>query len=103
MKVHKTQLSMSYPSGYLKIKKKKTNFFYSHFILRCIVYILFCYVCMVSKRTKTRQLPARNSEIMRYAFLEENIGSGVLNPGAVFLRFVTEAFLLFLAPAGQIV
>ena len=28
-----------------------------------------------------------------------NYGSGVLNPGAVFLRFVTEAFLLFLAPA----
>ena len=27
-------------------------------------------------------------------------GSGVLNPGAVFLRFVTEAFLLFLAHAG---
>ena len=27
------------------------------------------------------------------------LGSGVLNPGAVFLRFVTEAFLLFLAPA----
>ena len=26
--------------------------------------------------------------------------SGVLNPGAVFLRFVTEAFLLFLAPTG---
>ena len=24
----------------------------------------------------------------------------MLNPGAVFLRFVTKAFLLFLAPAG---
>ena len=24
----------------------------------------------------------------------------MLSPGAVFLRFVTEAFLLFLAPAG---
>ncbi len=29
-----------------------------------------------------------------------HFGSGVLNPGAVFLRFVTVAFLLFLAPAG---
>ena len=29
-----------------------------------------------------------------------NVGSGVLNPGAVFLRFVTVGFLLFLAPAG---
>ena len=28
-------------------------------------------------------------------------GSVVLNPGAVFFRFVTEAFLLFLAPAGN--
>ncbi len=27
-------------------------------------------------------------------------GSGVLKPGAMFLRFVTEAFLLFLALAG---
>ena len=27
-------------------------------------------------------------------------GSGVLNPGAVFLRFVIEAFLFFLALAG---
>ncbi len=27
-------------------------------------------------------------------------GSSVLNPEAVFLRFVLEAFLLFLAPAG---
>ena len=25
----------------------------------------------------------------------------VLNPGALFFRFVTEAFLLFLAPAGD--
>ena len=32
--------------------------------------------------------------------LHTNFGSGVLNPGIVFLRFVTEAFLLFLAPAG---
>ena len=31
-----------------------------------------------------------------------SFGSGVLNPGAVLLRFVTEAFLLFLAPAGPI-
>ncbi len=31
-----------------------------------------------------------------------NFGSGVLNPGAVFLRFVTEVFLLFLAPTGPI-
>ena len=30
-----------------------------------------------------------------------NFGSVVLNPGAVFLRFVTEAFLLSLAPAGS--
>ncbi len=28
-------------------------------------------------------------------------GSGVLNPEAVFLHFVTVAFLLFLAPAGS--
>ncbi len=28
------------------------------------------------------------------------MGSSVLNPGAMFLRFITEAFLLFLAPAG---
>ncbi len=27
-------------------------------------------------------------------------GSVVLNPGVVFPRFVTEGFLLFLAPAG---
>ncbi len=27
-------------------------------------------------------------------------GSGVLNPGAAFLRFVTEGFLIFLTPAG---
>ena len=27
-------------------------------------------------------------------------GSGKLNPWVVFLRFVTEAFLLFLAPAA---
>ena len=30
----------------------------------------------------------------------DNLESSVLNPGAVFFRFVTEAFLLFLAPAG---
>ena len=29
-----------------------------------------------------------------------NPGSGVLIPGAVFLRFFTEAFLRFLAPEG---
>ena len=29
-------------------------------------------------------------------------GSGVLKPGAVFLRFVTEAILLFLALAGAL-
>ncbi len=33
-------------------------------------------------------------------FLHRKTGSGVLNPGAVFVRFVTVAFLLFLAPAG---
>ncbi len=32
--------------------------------------------------------------------LKRKSGSGMLNPGAVFLRFVTEAFLLVLAPAG---
>ena len=32
--------------------------------------------------------------------LDGKKGSGVLNPGAVFLRFVTVAFLLFLAPVG---
>ncbi len=42
--------------------------------------------------------------ILSYKLLEF-FGSGVLNPGAVFLRFVTVAFLLFLGqfshPAGQ--
>ena len=33
-------------------------------------------------------------------FEKMKIRSGVLNPGAVFLRFVTVAFLLFLAPEG---
>ena len=28
------------------------------------------------------------------------LGSSALNPGAVFLRFFTVAFLLFLTPAG---
>ncbi len=32
--------------------------------------------------------------------IDKDFGSGVLNPGIVFLRFVREAFLLFLAPAG---
>ena len=31
----------------------------------------------------------------------KNLGSGVLNPGVVFLRFVKEAFFFFLTPAGQ--
>ena len=32
----------------------------------------------------------------------KNLGSSALNPGAEFLRFFTEAFLLFLAPAGAL-
>ncbi len=43
---------------------------------------------------------AENSE--ENSFQSKKEGSSVLNPGAVFLRFVTEAFLLFLAPAGPI-
>ena len=38
---------------------------------------------------------------VKYIKDNKTSGSGVLNPGAVFLRFVTEAFLLFLAPAGS--
>ena len=32
--------------------------------------------------------------------VNEKWGSSALNPGAVFLRFFTAAFLLFLTPAG---
>ena len=42
------------------------------------------------------------SKNIKLVFITIKFESGVLNPVAVFLRFVTEAFLLFLAPAGPI-
>ena len=51
-------------------------------------------------------LSSSRDHALRYNLLVDNkikdryFGSSALNPGAVFLRFFTEAFLLILAPAG---
>ncbi len=76
------------------------DLYFSFFLYLKVTLHLYLICCLVSPYISDCLTLLGPGLLCQTLFLKKNMGTGVLNPGAVFLRFVTEAFLLFLATAG---